>query len=469
MEKILKYTNYVDVEKKLKRYSNDYDVFIVDLNNIKIEVSILNELLNIFRLCKILKKEIIFLSDSDFDIDLKKYIRIFKTYEEYKELGIYGTFQTKIYMNNEKLRNLLKETLMKNSFLVKERYESNFFNKEHDSRIKDIYIIDFTNYKSEKEEEIKKIKNKNSDTMVVLVIDVKAREKALKMVEFVDAIIEKPVNITSFINTIKKLANATNLKYENIELNNRLKLMLDDIENEISLAKDIQQSFLPKNNISFNGYNISYLFKPSNGIGGDYCDVIFLENNKIAVIFADISGHGIPAALLSSMLRVFLREYVGKYQSTKELVECLNEKIIEVFPSGKFVSLFCMIIDTNKNTIMYTKASQEPGLIIENNKVIELETEGQVLGLFSKKEFSDLVLFEEKQIEFKDDSVILLYTDGITEAIKNDKLYGIENLKEQFLKDRHNIDKIEHSLKDYELDDDLTLLTVYKEYKNENR
>lgn len=468
MEKIIEYTNYTDIEKKIKRYSNDFNIFIVDLNKIIIDISILNELLNIFRLCKLLNKEIIFLAENDIDNDIKKYIRIFKTYEEYKQLGIYGTFQAKIYMNNERLRNLLKETLMKNSFLVKERNESNFFNKEHDSGIKDIYIVDFTNYKSEKEKEIKKIKNKNVDTMVILVIDVNAREKALKMVEFVDAIIEKPVNINTFINTVKKLSNATNLKYENIELNNKLKIMLNDIENELSLAKDIQQSFLPKNNISFNDYNISYLFKPSKGIGGDYCDVIFLEKNKIAVIFADISGHGIPASLLFSMLRVFIREYVVKYESTKELVECLNEKIIEVFPSGKFVSLFCMIIDTEKNIVSYTKASQEPALLIENNEIKELDTEGQVLGLFSKKEFPDLVFFEEKQVVFEKDSVILLYTDGITEAIKNDKLYGIDKLKEEFLKNRENILKIEESLRDYELDDDLTLLTIYKGESNEN-
>lgn len=462
MEKIFDYTTYLDIEKRIKRFSSDYDTFVIDLKNKEIDIEILNELLNIFRLCKLLNKEVIFLTLNEIDTDIKKYIRIFKSYKEYKELGIYGTFQAKIYMNNEKLRNLLKDILLSNSFLVKERNESNFFNKDHDSRMKDIYIVDFTNYKSEKEVEIKKIKAKNSDAIVVLVIDINARERALKMVEFVDAIVEKPVDILNFINTIKKLANATNLKYENKELNDKLKLMLEGIENEISLAKDIQQSFLPKNNIHFNGYNITYLFKPSNEIGGDFCDVIFLENNRIAVIFADISGHGIPASLLFSMLRVYIREYAIKYDNTKELVECLNEKIIEVFPSGKFVSLFCMIIDTINNEIKYTKASQEPALLLDNNKVIELETKGQVLGLFSKKDFPMLVNFEEKSINFKDDSVILLYTDGIIEAIKNEKQYGIDKLKEEFLKNNKDISKIEKSLLEYELDDDLTLMTIYK-------
>ncbi len=464
MEKIIKFVDEKTTYNQILVELSENDTIILDLGDIDYPIIFLNYLLKIYRLCKSKNKDLVFLSSNEINSDLKKYFRFFKNYKEYKNTSIYFNFQVKLYINNDSTRKLLKNIFSENGFLVKERKESNFLNKEHDCRMKDIYVIDYDSYKKEKLIEIEKIKKQNPDTVVILLISSESREFALKMVNLgIDSIIEKPINQDELLSIVKKLANASNLKCENMELNAKIRTLYENIENEISLAKDIQQSFLPENNIKFNGYNISYIFEPSQGIGGDFCDVVELDKDKIAIVFADISGHGIPSSLLSSMLKVFIRSEIRQYENTNKFLENLNEKVINIFPKGKFVSMFYMIIDTKNNVMKYSKAAQEPALYLSENKIMELETDGQVLGLFSKKMFPDMVVFEQKEIEFDKDAVLLLYTDGITEAEKDNEMYGLDKLKEEFVKNGKNIEEIKESLSTYLLEDDLTLLTVYRD------
>ncbi len=264
-----------------------------------------------------------------------------------------------------------------------------------------------------------------------------------------------------FLKIVKKLAVQTNLKLENIELNNKVKDLYTNLEKELKLAKDIQQSILPPKEVEFNGYKISYIFSPSQDIGGDFLDIIKLDEDRIGVIFADIAGHGIPAALLSSMLNAFIKSEILKYDKTNDFLENLNEKIIDIFPKGKFVSVFYLIINTKTHVMNYCKSSQEPALYLENENVVELETKGQVLGIFSKKLFANMVSFNEKQKNFSKNAKLLLYTDGITEAYdKDNKMYGIDKLKKVLIDSKADINKIKESTAKYNIVDDLTLLVI---------
>lgn len=464
MEKLLKYTNNKDTLKKILSYVTEYDEIILDLGDLEINPHFLIYLLKLFRITASNNVGLIFLSESSIDSNLKRYFKVYKNYEEYKKLGIFSTYHIKMYMNDEHQREILKDVFVKNGFLTKIRTELNFLNKEHDSRTKDVYIIDFDTYKKSKLIEINKIKEKNKDTVVILLIDKQSTQYALRTVELgVDAIIEKPLDIISFVETVKKIVEQSNLKYENNQLNDRVMELYTELETELKIAKEVQRSLLPNDHTVFGEYNIKYIFNPSQGIGGDFCDIISIDENNFAVVFADISGHGIPAALLSSMLKVFIREDIKKYTSPAKFVELINEKIIKIFPKGKFVSLFCLSINIKTNIMRYCKASQEPALFLKNDKIYELETEGQVLGVFSKELFPELVIFEEKSIEFSYHDVLLLYTDGITEAInENNEYFGIERLKEKFKEHKHNIDEI-RKLASYHISDDETLLTIWRE------
>lgn len=465
-EKIIKFINIDSTYNEIVNLSEKFDRIILDLGDLEINPQFLNYMLKLYRYSIKNSFELIFFIQNEKNKnilnDFKKYFKIFKNYDEFINMRVYINFEVKMYMNNEYMRNLLKDILLNNGFRIKERREANFLNKEHDSKSTDIYIIDYDSYKQEKINEIIKIKNKNPQTTVILLVSAKSTEAAIKTVDIgVDSIVEKPINKEELLKIIKKLAIQTNLQLENNSLNNKIKKLYENLDKELKLAKDIQQSMLPPKNVEFKGYKISYIFNPSQDIGGDFLDIIKLDEDRIAVLFADISGHGIPAALLSSMLNTIIKSEISKYYKTNEFLEALNEKIIDVFPKGKFVSVFYLIIDTKLNKISYCRSSQEPALYYINSKVEELETSGQILGVFSKKMFKDMIVFEEKQIDFFKESKILLYTDGITEAQDKDgNFYGIDKLKQEIILTNANIYEIEKSTKDYKVVDDLTLLVI---------
>lgn len=465
-EKIIKFINLDSTYNEIVNLSEKFDRIILDLGDLEINPQFLNYMLKLYRYSIKNSFELIFFIQNEKNKnilnDFKKYFKIFKNYDEFINMRVYINFEVKMYMNNEYMRNLLKDILLNNGFRIKERREANFLNKEHDSKSTDIYIIDYDSYKQEKINEIIKIKNKNPQTTVILLVSAKSTEAAIKTVDIgVDSIVEKPINKEELLKIIKKLAIQTNLQLENNSLNNKIKKLYENLDKELKLAKDIQQSMLPPKNVEFKGYKISYIFNPSQDIGGDFLDIIKLDEDRIAVLFADISGHGIPAALLSSMLNIIIKSEISKYYKTNEFLEALNEKIIDVFPKGKFVSVFYLIIDTKLNKISYCRSSQEPALYYINSKVEELETSGQILGVFSKKMFKDMIVFEEKQIDFFKESKILLYTDGITEAQDKDgNFYGIDKLKQEIILTNANIYEIEKSTKDYKVVDDLTLLVI---------
>lgn len=465
MEKIIKFTNEKKIFEKISQIYSKYDKIILDLGDLEINPQFINYMIKLYRYSVKNQFEIFFLSSKNIDNTLKKYLKIYKNYESYQNMKLFSNFEIKIYMNNEYLNTLLNDIFLNNGFTTKIRSESNFLNKEHHSRINNIYIVDFDRYKSEKLKEIKKIKKQNSDTSIILIVDEKNIEISLETLNLgVDSIIKKPVNKNEILKLVKRIAIQANLKDENNKLNEKIKNLYNNLEQELKLANSIQQSLLPKNNINIGGYKISYIFEPSQEIGGDFCDVINLDDKNIAIVFADISGHGIPAALLSSMLKVFIRSEINNYNSTNKFLEDLNEKVISIFPKGKFVSIFYILINTETNLVKYCKASQEAALLLDNNKVYELETEGQILGVFSKQIFKDLVNFEQKEFVFKDDNKILLYTDGITEAVnkKDLNLYGLDKLKNTLINTNANLDLIKKSLDEYNLEDDLTLLLITK-------
>ena len=289
-------------------------------------------------------------------------------------------------------------------------------------------------------------------------------EKTLEKLEnFKDKKLEDKLKKTTEIDILKKELVSKNGLFKTINIEELEKKLsnFQELEKELKLAKDIQQSILPPKEVEFNGYKISYIFSPSQDIGGDFLDIIKLDEDRIGVIFADIAGHGIPAALLSSMLNAFIKSEILKYDKTNDFLENLNEKIIDIFPKGKFVSVFYLIINTKTHVMNYCKSSQEPALYLENENVVELETKGQVLGIFSKKLFANMVSFNEKQINFSKNAKLLLYTDGITEAYdKDNKMYGIDKLKKVLIDSKADINKIKESTAKYNIVDDLTLLVI---------
>ena len=255
--------------------------------------------------------------------------------------------------------------------------------------------------------------------------------------------------------------------------NRMLSRLYNELEEELSMASDIQKKLMPQSFPEVKGYKFFVKYKPSQDIGGDFYDFTKLDEDNCALAFADVSGHGIPAALLSTMFKVYIMSHCQSTRDTAELMETLNELVVESFPTGKFISLFYMVIDGTNDVINYCKAAQEPALLIKNTgEIIELGNESQVLGLFSKKDFPELLSFQQETLKMEKGDKIFLYTDGINEAQNSkEEFYGLDRLHKT-LKDNCGysaekmMDMVYRDLKDFleglPMQDDLTLFAIEK-------
>ena len=159
-------------------------------------------------------------------------------------------------------------------------------------------------------------------------------------------------------------------------------------------------------------------------VGGDWYDYIPLEDGSWALVLADVSGKGMPAALLMSATRGMLRSLADTCRSPAAVLNRLNRLMVEDFPSGKFVTLIYAVLDPAKRSLRFASAGHLPPLLIDRTGARFLQTEsGMPLGL-TFGEYSDT------EIQLVEGARLLLYSDGITEATGPDsEEYGPERLR----------------------------------------
>lgn len=238
------------------------------------------------------------------------------------------------------------------------------------------------------------------------------------------------------------------------------------VQKELQIAGEIQQRLLPKEIVPIPHYEIAAAAQPCTSVGGDYYDVISVGNNRYAFVMADVTGKGVPAALLVSTLHASLRAYIQSDTNLSELTAKLNKLVFDNSPSERFITFFIMILDCSSHTLTYVNAGHNYPYLLrpESANVIELEANGLPLGMV------DGVNYESKQISLGHNDVLALYTDGVTEAMdKSKQQYSEERLKEAL---RSSVVNPAREIKDHILEDvrifigqeppsdDLTLLVL---------
>lgn len=198
------------------------------------------------------------------------------------------------------------------------------------------------------------------------------------------------------------------------------------VHKELQIAGEIQQRLLPKEIIPIPQYEIAAAAQPCTSVGGDFYDVISLGANKYAFVMADVTGKGVPAALLVSTLHASLRAYIQSDTNLSELTAKLNNLVYANSPSERFITFFIMVLDCEKHTLTYVNAGHNFPYLLrrQSQEIIELEASGLPLGMI------DNVNYESKEINLEHDDVLALYTDGVTEAMdKAKQQYSEERLK----------------------------------------
>jgi PAS domain S-box-containing protein len=195
---------------------------------------------------------------------------------------------------------------------------------------------------------------------------------------------------------------------------------------EARMARHIQMNLLPKSNPDVAGYEIAGKNIPALNVGGDYFDFIWLDEHRLAIAIGDVSGNGLAASLVMANLQATIRSQALIGVDPKECLERANKLLFRSTDARTFVSLFYGTLDVQKHTLCYASAGQDmPILFSAGARPVTLQTRGIVLGV--KEDAS----YEKGEISLSPDDRLLIYTDGICEAM-NERMeeFGEERLSE---------------------------------------
>ena len=202
------------------------------------------------------------------------------------------------------------------------------------------------------------------------------------------------------------------------------------MQQEVKLASQIQTDLLPKEPPKLSGYDIAGATFPARTIGGDYFDFIPVGESKLAICLGDVSGKGLPAALLMANLQASLRSQTYHGNSVKECIIRCNQQLFLSTSPEKFATLFYGIIDTQNHTLTYCNAGHEPPFLLNGSgEPLRLNDGGTVIGMM------DEFPFEEAVAAFQPGSTLVSFSDGVTEAMNiNGEQFGESRLKDLITK-----------------------------------
>lgn len=196
------------------------------------------------------------------------------------------------------------------------------------------------------------------------------------------------------------------------------------LDRELGLAGSIQKLLLPQYIPQAHSLDISTIYRPAQKIGGDLYDVFDLGGGRIAVVVADVSGHGISAALLMAICRTSF-QFCARYAITAaDLLRMLNRSMVHSFKRGMFITIACAFIDTQRNTLSIARGGHERPVLISNHLIEKGKTEiefldsrGLAVGI-SKPEVFDAAITDISRSYSRGD-VVVFYTDGLTETLNS--------------------------------------------------
>ena len=198
------------------------------------------------------------------------------------------------------------------------------------------------------------------------------------------------------------------------------------MERELELAHDIQMSLLPSQMPSFPGFNFGARIIPMASVGGDFYDFIPLEDGRLAIAMGDVSGHGVPAALFMALSVSLLRAEACRECSPAQALQAVNHQLIRLNGEGMYVTLLYGVLDCATGEFTFARAGHCLPFVARAGGRVDVPplVRGMALGLFEEAPFA------EQTLALSPGDALLLYTDGITEAMDaREELFGDERLK----------------------------------------
>jgi serine phosphatase RsbU (regulator of sigma subunit) len=192
----------------------------------------------------------------------------------------------------------------------------------------------------------------------------------------------------------------------------QLGIMRQSIEQELRMARDIQQALLPKDSPELDNWKISHHYRPAREVGGDFYDFLELPGGRLGLVVGDATGHGMPAALVMATARSMLRAVAQASDSPGEVLRRTNDPLVMDIPPNMFVTCFYGILDPQSGRLVYANAGHDLPYLLRRggSDAQEIRARGMPLGLMPG------MSYEEKEIVLQEGDSALLYSDGLVEA-----------------------------------------------------
>lgn len=227
------------------------------------------------------------------------------------------------------------------------------------------------------------------------------------------------------IDLLSALAGEAAIAIKNTQLNED-RLRTKELEKELEIAGRLQQSILPQSMPHIQGLDIAAVSIPCHAVGGDIYDVVKLSPDKLAFCIGDVSGKGVPGAIMMSMLYTGYRSLIHEHECTCDTVSALNRMITQRSATGTYATFFYGILDHRNMILRYTNGGHNPPLLYKKNgNYSELKKGGIVLGFLADQSYQEETIFVESG------DILVLYTDGVTESFNNkDEMFGEERVRQ---------------------------------------
>jgi serine phosphatase RsbU (regulator of sigma subunit) len=236
------------------------------------------------------------------------------------------------------------------------------------------------------------------------------------------------------------------------------------LNQELSVASRIQTGLLPKVLPKFDGWHMSAFYQPARAVGGDFYEFEYFEDGRLGIFVGDVTGKGIPAALVMATTRTLLKAAAEEFQSPARVLARVNNLLLEDIPDNMFVTCFYAILNPLDGVMIYSNAGHNLPYRLTNREALEIKAAGMPLGLMPDIEYE----LHDVVIEPGDD--VIFYSDGLVEAHNGEReMFGEQRLKDLFAEHSGEseflIDQLMLGLKNFigaeqEPEDDITIVGV---------
>ncbi len=244
------------------------------------------------------------------------------------------------------------------------------------------------------------------------------------------------------------------------------------LDHDLEIARDIQRILLPAEAPAINGFQISGLNVPARQVSGDYFDYIQVDEERLGVAIADVSGKGVPASLIMAICCSVLRAEAARNPSPADVLRKVNRQLYPDIKEDMFISMAYLILDHQRNGVTLARAGHDAPLLYKraSQSVTPLKSPGMVVGIDSGNVFDRLTI--DFAVPLERDDCLVLYTDGVTEALNSaGDEFGLDRMIQSFRASASDgaqtivkriIEDVRNFIGSLPQNDDITLIAIRK-------